>query len=123
MLERLPEYWKTVSRGRRFHVRCVVRGPHEAAIDQAKDEVQRQGGDVLDHSAFSNLALNMIVELSGEGVLGLQDALAARGWDVEVEPARDALAPLGAERLEGTVQLTFPAGDGELRIPQPAVPG
>jgi hypothetical protein len=61
--------------------------------------------------------------MTGGGVLALADALAAMGWAVEVDPGKDCLADRAADRLEGTVQVTFPEGDGELVIPVPAVPG
>jgi hypothetical protein len=61
-----------------------------------EEALQRNGGYVLDFKAFSDLSLNLLVESSGSGA---------------------------EERLEGTVQLTFPDGDGALAHPQPAVPG
>jgi len=81
------------------------------------------GGDVLDFKMFSNLSLTLIVELPGSGLISLLDALVAQKWSVDCEPDRDAIGQRMSELLEGTVQLTFPAGDGELRIEQPAVPG
>ena len=116
-------YWKSVARGRDFRVRAVARERRETAISRAEEAVQRQRGDVLDFKMFSNLSLNMIVELSGGGVAALVDSIAALGWDVEVDPGRDALAARADDRLEGTFQVTFPEGDGELVIPVPAVPG
>jgi len=49
--------------------------------------------------------------------------VAAPGWPVELEPDRAALAARAGDRLEGTFQVTFPEGDGELVIPLPKVPG
>ncbi len=123
MLERLPDHWKTLYRGRHFHLRCLVRGARGEAIDRAQDAVRRLGGDVLDFTALSDLSLTMIVELSGEGAAALAEALRGPGWDVELEPAREALVALGAARREGTLLLTFAAGTGELRHVTPAVPG
>lgn len=123
MLEKLPEHWKTLYRGRHFHLRCLVRGPRQEAIDRAHDEVRRQGGDVLDFTALSDLSLTMVVELSGEGAAALAEALRGPGWVVEVEPARQALLATGAERREGTLLLTFAEGTGALRHEVPAVPG
>jgi hypothetical protein len=119
----LGAFWKSVARGREFHVLAVAREPREAAIARAEGAVQRQRGDVLDCKLFSDLSLNLLVELSGAGVLALADELAALGWPVEVEPDRGALAARAADRLEGTFQVTFPEGHGELVIPVPAVPG
>jgi len=116
-------YWKSVARGRDFRVRAVARERRETAISRAEEAVQRQRGDVLDFKMFSNLSLAMIVELSGGGVAALVDSLAALGWGVEVDPGRDALVARADDRLEGTFQVTFPEGDGELVIPVPAVPG
>lgn len=123
MLEKLPEHWKTLYRGRHFHVRCLVRGPRQEAIDRAQEEVRRHGGDLLDFTALGDLSLTMIVELSGAGVAALAEGLRGPGWDVEVEPPREALLALGAERQEGTLLLTFAEGTGELRHVTPAVPG
>jgi len=119
----LGAYWKSVARGKDFRVQAVARERRELAIARAEEAVRAQRGDVLDFKMFSNLSLNMIVELSGGGVLALFDSLAALGWHVEVDPDRDALAGRAAERLEGTVQVSFPEGDGELTIRTPAVPG
>jgi hypothetical protein len=119
----LGAYWKTVARGRQFHVQAVAREPREAAVARAEAAVQRQRGDVLDCKLFSDLSLNLLVELDGAGVLALADELASLGWPVEVEPGRDALAARAPDRLEGTLQVTFPEGRGELVIPVPAVPG
>jgi hypothetical protein len=119
----LGAYWRSKARGNAFAVRAVVRGEREEAIERAKAAVGAAGGDVLDFKMFSNLSLTLIVELRGSGLLALLDALVALGWNVEVEPGRETFAGREAELLEGTVQLTFPDADGELRIPQPAVPG
>ncbi len=119
----LGAYWKSVAPGRDFSVNAVAREPRDLAIARAKEAVQQQRGDVLDFKMFSNLSLAMIVELSGDGVLALLDALAAPGWHVDVAPDRAALAGRAADRLQGTIQVTFPEGDGELVIPVPAVPG
>ena len=59
-------------------------------------------GDILDFKMFSNLSLNLLVEL---------------------EAPREALLARAGERLEGTLLLDFPDGDGELVIPLPRVPG
>jgi hypothetical protein len=119
----LGAYWKSIARGRDFHVQAVVHERRDPAIAHARDAVLRHRGDILDFKMFSNLSLAMIVELEAGGLLALLDSLVALGWSVEVDPGRELLARRAAERLEGTLQLTFPDGDGELEIPQPAVPG
>jgi hypothetical protein len=119
----LGAYWKSVARGRDFRVQAVAGERRDSAIARAQEEIQRHRGDVLDFKMFSNLSLNVIVEMSGAGVAALVEALEASGWSVEVEPDREALAVRAADRLEGTLQVTFPEGDGELRIPLPVVPG
>ena len=123
MICKLPDYWKSVARGRHFHVQAVAREPRDRAMARVEAEIQRLRGDLLDFKMFSNLSTNLIVELPGDGVLALVDLLAGLGWAVELEPERARLAEAGGARLEGTVQLTFPEGDGELVIPTPAVPG
>jgi hypothetical protein len=119
----LGAYWKKIERARDFHVRVVVREPRDTAIEHGKDAVHLSHGDILDFKMFSNLSLSMIIELSGGQLIGLLDSLGARGWGVEVEPGREAVARRADDTLEGTLQLTFPEGDGELRIPTPWVPG
>jgi hypothetical protein len=119
----LGPYWKATARGRNFRLQAVAREPRVAAISRVEQAVQRHGGFILDFKAFSDLSLNLLVESSGSGVVGLADSLIALGWPVEVDPGREALGAQAAERLEGTVQLTFPEGDGALAHPQPAVPG
>jgi hypothetical protein len=122
-IELLGPYWQTLLRGRGFRLQVVTREPRTEAIARVEAAVQRQGGDVLDFTALSDLTLTMLVELDAPSVLALADGLRALGWPVELEPGRDALGARSAERLEGTVQLTFPEGRGELSHPQPAVPG
>jgi len=117
----LGAYWKSVARGRSFRVEAVARERRELAIARVEEAVRRQGGDILDFKMFSNLSLSLMVEMAGGGVVALVDSLGALGW--QVDPGRDALAAGAAGRLEGTVQVTFPEGDGELVIPVPAVPG
>jgi len=119
----LGDYWKQIERGRDFHVRVVVREPRDTAIEHGKDSVHQSHGDLLDFKMFSNLSLSMIIELNGRQLLSLLDSLQARGWDVEVDPGREAVAGRADDALEGTMQMTFPEGDGELRIPTPWVPG
>ena len=119
----LGAYWKRVARARDFRIRVVVHERRDQAIDRGKDAISRSHGDILDFKMFSNLSLSMIIELSGRQLLSLLDSLQARGWGVEVEPGREAVAGRADEALEGTLQLTFPEGDGELRIPTPWVPG
>lgn len=122
-LEALGPYWKTIYRGRQFRVQAVAREPRVEAVARVEAAVQRLGGFVLDFKAFSDLTLNLLVELRGPGVVALADALSELGWPVEVEPGRGPLGALADEPLEGTVQLTFPEGQGELRHLLPAVPG
>jgi hypothetical protein len=101
----------------------VARRPRQEAIAQVEAAVQRRRGDLLDLKQFSNLSLNLLVELDGAAVTGLVDELTALGWPAEVEPGRQTLAGRAGDRLEGTVQATFPEADGELVIPLPRVPG
>lgn len=119
----LPELWRSAYRGRHFHVRTVAREPRGAATARAEALVQARRGDVLDFKMFSNLSLNLLVELEATAVVDLADALVALGWPVELEPPREALLARAGERLEGTILLDFPDGTGELAIPQPKVPG
>ena len=119
----LPDYWKRVARGREFHVQAIAREVREAAISRTEALVQRHGGDVLDFKMFSNLSINLIVEATGAGVVAVVDGLQALGWNVELEPTRELLLERAADRLEGTLQLTFPEGDGGLKVVTPAVPG
>jgi hypothetical protein len=122
-IELLGPYWKTIARGRQFHLQVVAREPRGAAIARLEEAVQGQGGHVLDFKAFSDLSINLIAELSGSGAAALVDLLTGLGWPVEAEPGRDALEACADERLEGTVQVSFPEGTGALAHPQPAVPG
>lgn len=119
----LPDYWKRVARGREFHVQAVAREAREPAISRTEGLLQRHGGDVLDFRMFSNLSINLIVEATGAGIVAVVDELAALGWIPEVEPARVLLLGRAADRMEGTLQLTFPEGDGSLKVTTPAVPG
>jgi hypothetical protein len=119
----LGAHWKSVARGRGFRVQAVARSRRDEAIARVEDAVQRHRGDILDFKMFSNLSLALIVEMTGAEVIALADEFLGIGWHVDLEPARDVLAASPAEPLEGTVQVTFPDGDGELVIPVPAVPG
>ena len=119
----LPELWRTIYRGRHFHLQAVAREPREAAITRAEALVQARRGDLLDFKMFSNVSLNLLVELPASEVLTLADDLAALGWSPDLDVPREALAARGGERLEGTFQVAFPEGDGELVIPLPKVPG
>jgi hypothetical protein len=119
----LGAHWRSVARGRGFRVQAVARSRRGEAIARVEDAVQRHRGDVLDFKMFSNLSLALVVDMAAAEVVALADELRGLGWHVDLEPARDLLAASPAERLEGTVQVTFPEGDGELVIPVPAVPG
>jgi len=119
----LGQYWKRVARGRDFRIQAVAGGGRDQAIGLARDAISASRGDILDFKMFSNLSLCLIVEVAGERVPALAGALAALGWGVEVDPAPEVLAGRAGEPLQGTVQLTFPEGDGRLEIPTPAVPG
>lgn len=122
-LQGLPELWRTVYRGRGFKLRAVAREPRTAATSRVEGVVQARRGDILDFKMFSNLSLNLLVELEATAVAGLADDLEGLGWPVDLEPPREALLARAGERLEGTVLLDFPDGDGELVIPLPKVPG
>jgi hypothetical protein len=119
----LGEHWKKTARARDFRIRVVVHEGRDQAIDHGKDAVLRNQGAILDFKMFSNLSLAMIIELSGSRLLSLLDSLVELGWNVDVEPDREAIARRATDLLEGTLQMTFPEGDGELEIPVPAVPG
>jgi hypothetical protein len=122
-LQGLPELWRTVYRGRGFKLRAVAREPRTAATSRAEEAVQARRGDILDFKMFSNLSLNLLVELEAAAVVGLADELEGLGWPIDLEPPREALLARAGERLEGTLLLDFPDGDGELVIPLPRVPG
>jgi hypothetical protein len=85
--------------------------------------VQARHGDILDFKMFSNLSLNLLVELEATEVVGLAGEFEGLGWPVELEPPRETLLARAGERLEGTMLLDFPDGDGELVVPLPRVPG
>ncbi len=122
-LHGLPELWRTLHRGRGFQIRAVAREERTAATSRAEEAVHARRGDILDFKMFSNLSLNLLVELEAAAVVGLADDLAALGWPVDLEPPREGLLARAGERLEGTLLLDFPDGDGELVIPLPQVPG
>lgn len=119
----LPDLWRSIEKGHHFRLRAVAREPRQAAMARAEALVQAHRGDLLDFKMFSNLSLNLLVELPAEALVALADDLAALGWPVELEPQRQSLLARAGERLEGTFLLDFPEGDGELAIPQPRVPG
>jgi hypothetical protein len=122
-LQGLPELWRTLHRGGGFRLRVVARETRTAATARVEGAVQARRGDILDFKMFSNLSLNLLVELEATAVVGLTDELEGLGWPVELEPPREALVARAGERLEGTLLLDFPDGDGELVIPLPRVPG
>lgn len=119
----LPELWRSLERGRHFHLGTVAREPRQDATTRAEALVQAHKGDILDFKMFSNLSLNLLVELEATAVVALADELAALGWPVELAPSREQLLARAGERLEGTFKVDFPEGDGELVIPLPRVPG
>lgn len=119
----LGAYWKARAGGRELSIRAIAREPRVSAIPRAEDAVHRHGGDVLDFKMFSNVSLNLLVELDGAGAVALADGLASLGWHVELDPDRAALASRARDRLEGTFQVTFPEGDGDLVVRLPNVPG
>jgi hypothetical protein len=122
-LQGLPELWRTRYRGRGFKLRVVARETRAAATSRAGGAVHARRGDILDFKMFSNVSLNLLVELDAALVVGLADELEGLGWPVDLEPPREVLLARTGERLEGTLLLDFPDGDGELVIPQPRVPG
>jgi len=122
-LQGLPELWRTLYRGRDFKLSAVAREPRADATARAEAAVQARRGDILDFKMFSNLALNLLVELEAAAVVGLADELQGLGWPVYLQPPREALLAPAGQLLEGTVLLDFPEGDGELVIPLPKVPG
>jgi hypothetical protein len=123
MAEDLAAYWRKVARAQRFHVLVTAREPRGRAIDLGKDALLRNHGAILDFRMFSNRSLSMIVEMEGREVLSLLDALEALGWGVDVHPDREALARRAGDLLGGTLQLTFPEGDGALGLRTPGAPG
>jgi hypothetical protein len=122
-LQGLPELWRTLHRGRGFRLRAVAREARTTATSRVEGAVLARRGDILDFKMFSNLSLNLLVELAAASVVGLADEIEELGWPVEVEPPREALLALAGERIEGTLLIDFPDGDGELVIPLPKVPG
>ena len=60
-----------------LRLQAVAREPRSAAIPRVEEAVQRQGGYVLDFKAFSDLSLNLLVESSGSGVVGIVDVILA----------------------------------------------
>ncbi len=104
----LGTYWRKVARAQGFHIRAVVTQRRDSAILLVKDAISHSGGDLLDFRTFGSQALSIIVELEGARVLSMVDALVALGWDVDVEPDREALAVRAGDQIVGTFHLIFP---------------
>jgi hypothetical protein len=122
-LQGLPDLWRTVHRGRGFRLRAVAREGRLEATSRVEGALLARRGDILDFKTFSNVSLNLLVEVDAAALVGIADELRGLDWPVDLDPPREALLARAGERIEGTLLLDFPDGDGELVIPLPRVPG
>ena len=109
-LQGLPALWHTIYRGRGFKLRAVAREARTAATSRAEGAVHARRGDILDFKMFSNLSLNLLVELEAVEVEGPQRTTRTVGsnfrwapWPIVSTPSeRTVTVPVlrGRSRLE-----------------------
>jgi hypothetical protein len=102
---------------------AVAREGRLEATSRVEGALLARRGDILDFKTFSNVSLNLLVEVDAAALVGIADELRGLDWPVDLDPPREALLARAGERIEGTLLLDFPDGDGELVIPLPRVPG
>lgn len=122
-MERLTEYWKKKARAKDFRISIITPEERHHAIERCQSIIDSNHGDILDFKMFSNMSLNMIVELPTNNIQALIDSLKNVGWKVDYDLEKNLKTSKDEENLEGTLVLMFSHADGELRIPVPAVPG
>ena len=110
----------------RIHLQGVTKGARHLIIEAAREAITDAGGWIVDFHLFSNLALSLIFELERDRLSQLLERFAQTGINLTDE-SRDVARRLAAAGGAGDVRilfnLTFQEGDGDLRIPIPAIPG
>ncbi|MFM8395139.1 MAG: hypothetical protein ACKOB4_14560 [Acidobacteriota bacterium] len=112
--------------GERIHLQGVTSSSRHLIIEAAREAITDAGGWIVDFHLFSNLALSLIFELDPVRLIQLLDRFAAldiRLSDESLESAQRVAAAPPREDVRVLFNLTFQEGDGDLRIPVPAIPG
>ena len=115
-----------MSPGQNFQMNGVPQIARDEAIDVAKNLLREHHANILDFKMLSDLSLSMIVEINASQILPLATSLIANGWRLQCEPPLETFSSQDSRQtnaIEGTFQMTFKDGTGELKIPVPAVPG
>lgn len=119
----LGELWRKILK-RDFHIYVITNGEdRNQVIWNCKEIINQKYGNILDFKMFSNLSINFNIEIKSNLYSDLINTLKQQGWKVEFDPKEEAFNDSEAKLMEGTLQITFPEGDGTLKQIIPAVPG
>ena len=103
-----------------------TRTPRDEAIEVLQKLAQENNISILDSRMFSNLSLVVQIEGTIARFIALTEGLAKSEFRIDgsskVEMDKVALQD-GKLVVSGTLQVSFAAGDGNLVIPVPEVPG
>ena len=110
----------------RIHLQGVTSGSRHLIIEAAREAITDAGGWIVDFHIFSNLALSLIFELDPDRLDRLLDhfeQIDIRLSDESREAAQRLVTTGDQDDVRILFNLTFQQGDGDLRIPVPAIPG
>lgn len=111
---------------RRINLQAITGAERHQAIEALREAITDAGGWIVDFRLFSNLALSVIIEIGPAGLSRLIERLDRIEISLTEESRRSVPAPPPAptdEEIRVLFNLTFRGGDGELRLPIPAIPG
>lgn len=117
---KFQDHWDKVVR-----LAGVARGDRHAATARISEAMSEASATIVDVHLFSGVLTVLGFELPPESARGLENALVGAGLELD-EASRRALTEVATsreERVEGTLAITFPDGDPDLRRDVPAVPG
>jgi hypothetical protein len=100
-----------------FRLAIVTRIERNLALSKIRDCVSGQGGWIVDHTLFSNMAANLNVEVPLAALPDFLNALKQAGFT----PKPDGALPTGdSGDIRGSLSITFIHNDPDLKQAVPA---
>jgi hypothetical protein len=110
----------------RIYLQGTTDGVRHVVIEAVREAITDAGGWIVDFHLFTDLALSLIIELEPAWLGSLMarfEMIGIRLTDASQDTLKNLSLDSGRGELKILFNLTFQNGDGEQRLPVPAIPG
>jgi hypothetical protein len=106
-----------------FRLEVYAYGERNQIIEKCRSSLASNGGDLLDFKMFSDMLMNLIIEIPVKNISKLESSLESLNWKTDLKLGEGILSNDSISLIQGTMSVTFASGTGERKDVIPAVPG